>query len=248
MPGITVNGRRFECKLVIFDLDGTLIDERKRFLNLAGARVRAMREFLGEDFVGEWARLSGVDLNKGSIDMSGPLARASRRDDLAVAATAIWLHGMKWSEARRVAEEIYNRADGMLADDKGEALIAGAGDALKRLKRAGLKLAIATNETRKAAEKVMSSLGVKEQFDFFVGADDVQNPKPAADMVLMACEGCGCNPSKAAMIGDQPADLTAGRRASLGVVVAVRSPTVAESEVKDLADAVIDSVAELETF
>ena len=217
-------------------------------MNLAKARAKAMRETLSEEFVEEWARLSGVDLNLGAIDMNGPLARASRRDDLAVAAVAIWLKGRKWYEARVLADEIYGRADAMLTRKNMEKLFSGVEDSLRRLKSAGLRLAIATNETRKAAEGVTDALAIRELFDFFVGADDVQNPKPSADMVLKACEGCGCQPSEAVIIGDQPMDLLAGRRASLGAVVAVKSSTVTEREVMELADAVIDSVAELDAF
>ena len=247
MSGIIIHGRRFDCKLLIFDMDGTLIDEGPRFMNLARARAEAMRELLDEEFVEEWARLSGVDLKRGEIDMNGPLARASRREDTVVASTAMYLRGKKWTEARRMAEEIYGRADEMLKGKK-ETLFSGVGTALERLKASGLKLAVATNEGSRVAEEIMFSIGVRDLFDFFVGADDVVNPKPAADMVLLACERCGCSPSQAVMIGDQPADLMAGRKASVGLIVAVRSKTVQEAEVMDLADIVIDSVAELDSF
>jgi hypothetical protein len=41
----------------------------------------------------------------------GPLSKAPRKEDLAVAAAAIWINKMKWFKAMEIAEEAYTRAD-----------------------------------------------------------------------------------------------------------------------------------------
>ena len=86
----------------------------------------------------------------------------------------------------------------------------------------------------------MASVNLKEIFDMIIGTDDVVNPKPAPDMLLLACERLGCKPNKAVYVGDTPVDMIAGRRAGLTAVIAVKSDFFSESGYTDY-DAFIDS-------
>jgi len=242
LPTIILHGQQIECSLLIFDMDGTLIDERIRFRALAEARTETMRNLLGDEAVEIWARLSGVNVETGKIDMNGPLARASRRDDLVVAATAIYLSGLRWNDAKELAEKVYGAADELRSSKEGEMLFPGVAETLRGLKKAGLKLSIATNEGHLAAENTMTSLGLHEMFDAFVGADDIANPKPSPDMILMACTMCGCSPAEAVYVGDQPVDMMAGRNAGVKATIAVKSEYVPLSEISKLSDFVIDSI------
>lgn len=248
MPTITVQGQQLECSLLIFDMDGTLVDERIRFRALAEARAEAMRNLVGEDAVEIWARLSGVNVETGKIDMNGPLARASRRDDLVVATTAIYISGRRWHDAKEMAEKVYGAADELRSSKEGTMLFPGVAGTLRGLKRAGLKLSIATNEGHLAAENAMTNLELHEMFDAFVGADDVVNSKPSPDMILMACTICGCSPADAVYVGDQPVDMMAGRNAGVKATIAVRSEHVPLSEISKLSDFVIDSINSIGTL
>lgn len=245
MPTIAVGGERFDCDLVIFDMDGTLVDEVTRFRSLATARARALRELVGEDAVALWSRASGVDVDAGEIDMDGPLARAPRREDLAVATTALYLSGYRWREAKRLAEQAYKMADEIQTSTYDVSLLPGVEDTLRHMRGTGLRLAIATNGGCVGAVEIMRGIGVYELFDAIVGADDVKNAKPAPDMVLLACERCGCRPSVAVYVGDQPEDMMAGRRAAVKAVIAVRSRFVPAAEIEGLSDAVINSVGDI---
>jgi len=245
LPTISVRGKRFECNLIIFDMDGTLIDVEPRLLSLAKARVKAMKNVVEEEVIGLWSQASGVDLEAEKIDLHGPLARAPRREDLIVAAAVLYLSGQRWCEAKRLADQIYNAADKIQAEIFGAAFFPGVEDALRKLRDAGFKLAIATNAPHVSAEDMLRAIGVEELFDAIVGADEVENQKPAPDMVLLASERSGCTPAEAVFVGDMPMDMNAGRRASVKAVIAVRSGLVRAEEIEDLAAVVIDSVAEI---
>lgn len=248
MLTISAGGKRFNCSLLIFDMDGTLIDEKSRFRSLAKARVQALREIVGESVVELWSRASGVDVDAEKIDMSGPLARAPRKEDLVVAATVLYLSGWRWDEAKSLAEQVYNAADEIQASTYRATPFPGVEAVLREMRSAGFRLAIATNDRRAAAENTMKGIGVYELFDAIVGADDVENPKPAPDMILLACERCGCPPMEAIYVGDQPVDMKAGREAGAKALIAVRSEFVPEAEIEDLSDIVIDSVGEIQVL
>ena len=246
MPTISARGKRFECDLVIFDMDGTLIDVTPRLLSLAEARIEAMKDVVGEEVIELWSKASGVDLEAGKIDLYGPLVGAPRNEDLIVAATVLYLNGWRWREAKNLAEEIYNSADKIQAETYRATLYTGVEATLREMRSAGLKLAIATNAPRVSAEDLMRSMGVHGLFEALVGADEVDRPKPAPDMILLACEKCGCAPNKAIYVGDMLEDMNAGRQASAKAVIAVRSELVPAAEIERLSDAVINSVTEIQ--
>ncbi|MGD2200850.1 MAG: HAD family hydrolase [Candidatus Bathyarchaeota archaeon] len=238
-------GKSFKCNLVIFDLDGTLIDSENRFLGLAEARVEALTRLVGAEVVRPWSEASGYDLEKGELDANGPLMRAPRREDLIVAATVIYAHGHRWGESKRLARLAYEEADKVFSLYYSPILLEGVESTLPRLRAAGLKLAIATNDRRRVADETMESLGMRDLFETVVGADDVEKPKPAPDMLLRVCEICGTHPSDTVFIGDLPQDMEAGRKAGIAGLIGVRSKLVPPSEMEGLADCLIDTFQEL---
>ena len=245
MPILRLSGKQIECDLVIFDMTGTLIDTQARLRARARSRAQVLEGLVGEEAVFNWARLSGVSRGTWDTDEDGPLAKAPRREDLIVAASAIYLAGRGWEEARELARKAYDEADKKLAASYEPALFEGVEDALRMLKASGMRLAIATNDRRADAEETMRTIGVLEFFEAVVGADEVEHPKPSPDMILMACERCDRQPSTAICVGDQPTDMEAGKAAGVGAVVGIRQGSVPSPELSSLADFVIESVRSL---
>lgn len=246
MPLMLPSGEKLECELVIFDMTGTLIDVRPRLRARARSRAQALAILVGDEAVVSWAKLSGVDLRTWDTDEDGPLAKAPRREDLIVGASAIYLAGRRWEEARELAKKAYDEADKGLAGSYTPALFEGVEETLRSLKTAGVRLAIATNDRRADAEETMRAIGVLDLFDAVVGADDVESPKPSPDMVLLACERCGCPPSRAVCVGDLPADMRAGRAAGVRAVIAFSTKPNPSPELQSQADFIIESVGSLE--
>ncbi|UCD45349.1 MAG: HAD family hydrolase [Candidatus Bathyarchaeota archaeon] len=246
MPRISVSGSVFECDLIVFDMTGTLVDSKARQRARAKSRAQAITGLVGEEATSHWAQLSGVSLTTWDVDESGPLARAPRREDLIVGATALYLAGLRWEEAKQIAAKAYDEADNSLVYEYKPSLFDGVEETITRLKSGGVKLAIATNDRRADAEETMASIGVLDLFDAVVGADDVDDPKPSPEMLLLACERCITMPSRAVCVGDLPSDMVAGRSAGMKAVVAVRSSLDPSSELVEQADFVIESVSQIE--
>ncbi len=218
MADIIVGGKRIPCSLIILDLDGTLIDAEARFRALAEARMEVMSRRFGGEAASLWARFSGVDPAIGDVDMDGPLAKAPRREDIIVAAVALYLTGIGWGDARRLAEEAYIEADRLMASRYRAEALPGIPETLERLREAGLRMAVATNEVRARASKALEEAGLLPLIDVIVGVDEVENPKPAPDLIVSACQRCGVSPSMAVYVGDQPEDLMAAEAAGVRVV------------------------------
>ena len=244
MPTLSINEKTIECNLTIFDMDGTIIDVKHRFESMAKVRAEIMKRTVGDYATELWAKASGIDLKTGRFELGGAIASAPRNEDLMVAATAIAINGESWREAKRIAEQVYTEADNTLASTYKPVLLPGVEEALTRMRDAGFKLALATNAPHVSAEDLMNSVNLKGFFETIIGADDVENGKPAPDMVLLACERCGCIPAEAVYVGDMPMDMEAGRRAGVVAVIAVKSEFFTESGSSDF-DAFIDSYADI---
>ena len=248
MVVLRIAGRQFECEMAAFDMTGTLMDVKARTSSRARLRAQTLAELAGEEAVRHWAKLSGVDTGTWDVDDDGPLAKAPRREDLIVGATALYLAGHGWQEAKELAKKAYDEADRQLPSFYRPTLFEGAEDALRRLKEAGLKLAIATNDRRADAETSFRVAGVLPLFDAVVGADEVENPKPSPEMIQLVCERCSTEPGNAIYFGDQPTDILAGRAAGVKAVVAVCYGSEPTPEISELADIVIASFGEIEVL
>jgi len=242
MPLLSILDKEIEAELILFDLDGTLLEASTRHRNLARARTETIGRLVGGRAVEEWARLSGVHRETFEVDPQGPLARAPRREDLAVASAAIYVSGHPWHEAWELAERAYEEADRLQEALYRPSLVEGAGEALRSLKEAGFKLGIATNGESTSASAMMKELGLLDLFDVVLGADSVVEAKPAPEMVLLACERVGVPPSRAIFVGDQQEDMRAGRAASVRAVVSVNN---SEEAVTGLADYSPNSLADI---
>ena len=241
LPTLKIDDRSVEADLVLFDLDGTLVDDRDRYRHLASIRLRTVRDMAGKEASLTWAKLSGVNPETLEVDMNGPLSKAPRREDQAIAAAALYQHGHPYHEARELAQKIYDEADKAQADSYTPRLFPGTAEALKRLKDVGFRLGMTTNGETKITVQVLKALEIDGLFDVVVGADMVVEGKPAPDMILEACEMLGVDPSQAIYVGDQPTDAQAGRGADVAMVIGIGDPELTASG----ADVVLKSVAEL---
>jgi len=241
MPKIAIKCVDVEAELLLFDLSGTLIDDRAQFQSLAKARMRAFTDKTDTEVAKTWADLEGVDPETLEVDMDGPLSKAPRSEDLAVATLALYRHGHPWHEAKKQAQEIYYEADTIQRATYRPLFIGCLRPALEALKARGFKLGVATNSQSQTVLDVLKSLDAETLFEVVVGTDMVVESKPAPDMILESCTLTGVEPLQTVYFGDQPTDMEAGRNANIAYVVGVGGADLMDAG----ADAVVASVAEL---
>lgn len=229
MPNIVINGKALAFSFAIFDLDGTLVDDEDRYRSLAAFRYTAIEARAGKRAADIWAPLGGYDPARDTIDMSGPIAKAARREDMALVAASIYLTGCGWHEARAIAEKAYADADEAHLRNYTHRLFPGVEESLRRLKDAGFKLGIATNGLSKITTDLLRMFDLIDLFSVVVGSEDAENPKPAPDLLLSACRKGRTSPSKAVYIGDQPVDVEAAEAARFMAAIVVGKAAVKSS-------------------
>ena len=241
MMRLEINGRKYTPKLILFDVDGTLIDDTHRYSKLGKTRYKLFIENASERAAEEWARLSGVNPTDWSIDPGGPISKAPRRDDLSLAAGALYLEGINWFEARALADEIYEKADVEQRKKFKPKLYEGTREKLRELRDAGYELGIATNGVTSITEELMDDLGLLDFFSVIVGADLVENSKPAPDMIIYACNAIGHQAADCMYVGDQLSDMKAAKGAAVLLSLGVRN-----TELNMLADEVLELIKDIQ--
>ncbi|WP_432145757.1 HAD family hydrolase [Streptomyces sp. bgisy084] len=120
-----------------------------------------------------------------------------------------------------LAAELLERVRKELAG--GAAALPGAVD-LVRACRAAVPIAVASNSPRELLDTALESAGLTAHFPHSFAADEVDSPKPAPDLYLMACEALGAAPQRSVAFEDSATGISAARAAGLYVAVVPSLP------------------------
>lgn len=93
----------------------------------------------------------------------------------------------------------------------------GAREFVEHCHENGIRLGIATSNSRELVENVIEALGIKDYFDSIVTGCDVNKGKPAPDVYLEAAKQCGTDPEKCLVFEDIVPGILAGKAAGMKV-------------------------------
>jgi pyrophosphatase PpaX len=93
----------------------------------------------------------------------------------------------------------------------------GIAPLLQGLDRAGLLLAVVSSRRLAPLEASLDATGLRRYFRVVVGLDDVRDPKPSPEGLLLALRRLGVDAPRAVFVGDNDLDVEAGRRAGVTV-------------------------------
>jgi phosphoglycolate phosphatase len=178
-------------KLILFDVDGTLVDSQ----TIIVAAQRAAFERMGLKAPSRERSLSivGLSLVEAFTALAGPRAPIGEL----VAA--------------------YKEAFSALRSDPAheELLFPGAAECLDRLAAcADVRLGIATGKTRRGVSHLIERFGWETIFSTIQTADDAPS-KPHPAMIRQAMAAVGARPQDTAMVGDSGFDVTMARAAEV---------------------------------
>jgi pyrophosphatase PpaX len=203
--------------VVLFDLDGTLIDSGAMIL---ASYKHATRTVLKREVPREV--LSGF-IGGGSIHDHMRALDEDLADELV---------------------RVYREHNEPLHDEL-EAF-PGVQDLLSSLAAQGRKLGVVTAKRRRTVDLAFAALPLERYFDVVVTTESTERHKPHSDPVLHALAALGALPDEAAFVGDSPYDVMAGKAAGV-FTIAVSWGNIHPEErlIEAGADVLVSTPAEL---
>lgn len=189
-------------KLIIFDMDGVLVDARDLHYH---ALNRALSDVGDEYVISREEHLSTYD----GLSTTKKLAKLTEDKNLPVDA-----HDKVWKLKQDHTHDII--ANEFTWDER----IRGI---LRRLKSEGYTISVASNSIRPTVKMMLLRKGFLEYIDFYYSNQDVAKPKPATEMYLKCMIKAGIDPLDTVIVEDSHI----GRKGALksgGNLCGVRDP------------------------
>ncbi len=217
-------------ELVVFDMAGTTVSEGGAVYKCLRATLADNGLELSAEAVSEVKGLNKYEALRILIENS------DMREDLLPGLDAIH-------------EDFVERMIEFYRSDPSVAEMPGASETFRRLRHAGVKVALNTGFSRDIVNILLERLGWanSELLDATVSSDEVERGRPYPDMIRSLMLKLGVtDPRRVAKIGDTPADLLEGRNAGCGLVIGVTAGSSAREQLEKFShDHLIGSVAEV---
>lgn len=208
-------------RLVLFDLDGTLLDSAPDMV----ATVNRMRAARGRP----------------------PMPLAGLRPHVSRGARAMSAVAFPELDGE-VPPELVSEFLGVYQGELGRSCepFAGIEDLLRAIEADGARWGIVTNKPEALARMHLPLLGWQDRCAILVGGDTLPERKPHPLPLLHACEALEAQPGQAVYVGDDERDISAARAAGMPSVVALWGYRLAEDDpVAWDGDVMVDSPVDL---
>ncbi len=178
---------------VVFDLDGTLIDSEKAICAAASLAFGDVGHDVDEAAVADHLGAPLDELYACFVRDPDPQRRA-----------------------HFIARYLHHHDE---HPEKNPPALPGVVEGLLQLRARGLPLAVGTTKPTARATQQLQACGLLPHFAHVQGTDPPMRPKPAPDVVEVACRAIGVAPARAIMVGDTARDVGAARAAGCRAVV-----------------------------
>lgn len=218
----------FNPKLIMIDVDGTLIDSVPDLAYCVNELMRAMnRTPWSEAKVRHWVGNGVPKLVERSL--TGELEASVNKQD--------------FDKAYLIFLELYSVNTSVRS-----CLYSGVKESLDYLKQQGYILGCVTNKAKQFTLPILKDLGIFDYFRLVVSGDTLAKKKPDPLPLLHSAEFFNVNPKDCLMLGDSISDVAASRAAGFKVICM----SYGYNHGKDIQDAnpdlVIDSMFELKDY
>ncbi|PIC63095.1 pyrophosphatase PpaX [Sporosarcina sp. P13] len=171
---------------LLFDFDGTLADTNELIIS-------SFRHVLDEHFPGRYER---SDI----LPFIGPTLHETF-SSIAFDKTEQLIHEYReWNIANH---------DAIVTEFE------GVTETLRQLHAQGVKMAVVSTKKRDMVERGLNLLGITKYFETVIGLDDITNPKPNPEPLVLALKRLDSTPEEALMIGDNFHDILGGQNAGV---------------------------------
>ena len=196
-------------KLVIFDVDGTLVDSESVYVKAALKNIEVNHYNI------PMSAIMGII---GQNRVAGRKLIESTQDD-----------SFNYDKYIKDFEKIRNQ----ILENEPYKLKKGALNILNYCKKHNIKMAIATSTARDKQTKVLTELGIIDYFDYMVFGDEINNSKPAPDIYLKVYEHYNIDKDEMIIYEDSKNGILSAHNAGIRVVY-IKDIVEVEEEVTSL--------------
>ncbi len=187
-------------KLIIFDMDGTLIDSLP---SIAYAINLMLKELNKEpisldrvkDFIGRGSELLIKRTLLNRVDVDG-----------------IEINKQEFKNAHSIFLNFYSQNLNAKTT-----LFSNTKETLQELKNS-YKIALVTNKPHQFVNSILENLKIDSYFDYILGATEDIAKKPAPDMLIATCDNFNIEPKNSVMVGDSSNDISAAKAANIDTI------------------------------
>jgi len=184
---------RTKIKLIIFDLDGVLVEAKQ-------IHYEALNQALGKSYAIEWnEHLSIYD----GLKTNQKLEMLTERKGLPTEE-----HPSIWNKKQQLTLEA-------LSNLKPDPIIKKT---ISKLSKEGYKIACCSNSIRKSVLTMLSKLDLIEHMDLILSNEDVKNSKPHPEIYWKAISMMECLPEETLIVEDSPYGLLAASRSKSNIM------------------------------
>jgi len=224
-------------KGILFDKDGTLIEFNGFF---GGTYLDMLQKHFGHSYDEALAMLvrTGYIPETGGCRGGSPMASETLGQIV-----RIWWPDMPEDERqgrRKFIDDNFDREVNQHATP-----VLPLSPLFDELRCSGFILGVATNDIEASARSHMTQIGVVHHFEMLIGADSVDEPKPAGHMIKLFADRTGLQPHQIVMVGDNAHDINEARAGGAGLAIGVLSGNSGHEDLSSIADHVIADVAAL---
>lgn len=232
---VTMTGHNFpDCfggrlpELVMFDLDGTLVDSVPDLTAAVDAMlVEQHCPAAGEEKVRLWVGNGAAILVRRALADTDGIAEDAVDEGLHKASHKRFLHH-------------YGRLSGHYSK-----LYPGVKQALQLLADAGVPMALVTNKPGQFVPHLLTDLGINEYFDQWLGGDSLPQKKPDPAPLLHLLKKQKADPARSLMVGDSRSDMLAGKAAGVPTLGVTYGYNHGKSIAEETPDWVADNLADI---
>lgn len=206
-----------QIKLVIFDLDGTLIDAYEAIADSFNFTMKKLKLPL-QPFLTIKKAVGWGD--------EGLLRPFVEEENLR---KAVLLYRAHHKKSLKIKSQ----------------LLPAAKKVLEYLRKKKYKLSVASNRPREFSDIVLRQLKIKKYFDYILCADQIKRPKPYPDMIYKIMEKFSVLNQETLYVGDMTVDIEAGLRARVNTVAVLTGSSTKKEIIKTKPDLIFKNISGL---
>jgi phosphoglycolate phosphatase len=223
-----VSVKKFSPKLIMIDVDGTLVDSVPDLAYCVDETMKAIgKKPWGEAQVRHWVGNGVPKLVERSL--TGELEGTPDQ--------------VEYDQAYPIFLELYSHNTSIRS-----CLYDGVKEGLDYMKAQGYTLGCVTNKAEQFTLPILKDLGIFDYFGIVVSGDTLSKKKPDPLPLLHSAEFFGIDPQHSLMLGDSVSDVKASRAAGFEIICMSYGYNHG-NDIRDTnPDLVIDSMAELKEY